>query len=170
MMPTRQNKGAIMLKIGDKMPDFELPNQDNQIVHVSDFRGKKIVLFSFPMAGTAECTRQACIYRDTYSDFSKYNAIVLGISSSSIEALRTWRVKHGFPYILLSDTRHVVLEMLGVWGQKIAGSFVLPLAQRAYWVVNETGIIDDMQIGVRAEESVELSLNFVEKSQSANNS
>jgi len=148
------------------MPDFELPNQDNETVRLSDFRGKKVVLFAFPMAGTPECTKHACIYRDTYEDFAQNNTVILGITGNPTAALRKWRDHHNFPYDLLSDNRHEVLDQLGAWGQPIVAGIELPLAKRSFWVTDEEGTIIEAQIGIDAAKSVQASLAFIQETAS----
>jgi peroxiredoxin Q/BCP len=146
-----------------KAPDFALPNQDNKIVRLRDFRGFKVVLFSFPQAGTPECTRQACAYRDAYARFTRSHTMVLGITSSRLSLLREWREANQFPYDLLSDKHHDTLKRLGAWGHDL-GLFELPFARRGYWVIDEQGYIQHQNIGLSPLETVEQSLAHVENS------
>lgn len=159
---------CMAVDIGDKAPDFALPNQYDQIVRLTDFRGFKLVLFAFPRGGTPHCTEQACAYRDAYKRFQYSGAMVLGISSTSVDKLRDWRENHNFPYDLLCDNNHDVLEQYGAWGYSLAGVVQLPMAKRSYWVIDEDGFIEDMAIGIGTVESVEQSLAFV-KDNSSNN-
>lgn len=153
-----------MLTVGDKMLEFELPNQNGKITRLSDFQGRKIVLFAFPKASTPNCTRQACTYRDTYDEFTEHNAVILGITSNPINALRKWRDYHNFPYDLLSDSNHAVLDQLGAWGQPIIAGIALPVTKRSYWVIDEEGIIRVARRDVDAKKSVHESLAFIQKS------
>lgn len=162
-MKSYLQKGKYMLRVGDKIPDFELPDQDEKIIRFSDYRGKRVVLFAFPKAGTRGCTKQACVYRDTYEEFEQNNTVILGITSNPAKALRKWRDHHNFPYDLLSDTRHEVLDELGAWGQPMIAGIELPMANRSYWVIDETGIIIEAQVGVNPEKSVYESLNFIQQ-------
>ncbi|MCA9912939.1 MAG: peroxiredoxin, partial [Anaerolineae bacterium] len=107
-----------MPAVGEKAPDFELPNQDGEMVKLSDFRGKRVLLFAYPKAGTSGCTTQACGLRDEFPRFEAANAIILGISPDEPKALRKWKDKEQLPYDLLSDPEHKVLEEWGVWGEK----------------------------------------------------
>jgi peroxiredoxin Q/BCP len=149
--------------IGDKAPNFALPNQYNRTVRLTDFKGFKLVLFAFPRGGTPQCTEQACAYRDAYKRFQYSGAMVLGISSTSVDKLRDWREEHSFPYDLLCDKGHDVLSQYGAWGYSLAGVVKLPMAERSYWVIDEEGIIKDMAVGIGTVESVEQSLAFVEE-------
>lgn len=106
------------LKIGDMAPAFELQNQDGQLVKLSDFRGKKVILFAYPKASTPGCTTQACGFRDQFPKVSAANVVVLGISPDSPKEQKRWKERENLPYDLLCDTEHSVLEAYGVWGEK----------------------------------------------------
>ena len=149
-----------MLKSGDIAPDFELYNQDDELVRLSDYRGQKVVLFTFPRAGTLDCTRHAAIYRDNFHCFQASNTMVLGISSNTTDILRIWREKGNFPFDLLSDTSHGVLKQLGVWGQDKIGFIQIPAAKRSYWLIDENGIIQAMKIGIKPDEGIAEALAF----------
>lgn len=108
-----------MLQIGDRIPDIELPNQANETIQFSDYRGKKIVLFAFPMAGTPDCTRQACTFRDMQELYAELNTVVLGITGNPVAVLRKWHKFHNFHYDLLSDSQNILLDELGAWGKPV---------------------------------------------------
>lgn len=156
-----------MPTIGEPMPDFALPNQDGQTVRLSDFRGKKVVIFAFPQANTGGCTAQACAFRDEMPTIEAGNAVVLGLSSDPQPALKSWKKDRNLPYDLLSDTDHQVLETLGAWGIPVFGVIKLPRALRSYWVIDENGILIDMQVGVGPKASVEKALHALNTHQSA---
>ena len=99
-----------MPDIGEQAPDFELKNQNGQTVKLSDYRGKKVVLFAFPKAGTSGCTTQACGLRDEFPQIESANATVLGLSPDMPEELLKWKQDENLPYDLLSDPDHAVLE------------------------------------------------------------
>ena len=107
-----------MPAVGEKAPDFELPNQDGEMVKLSDLQGKRVVLFAYPKAGTSGCTTQACGFRDNYPKIEAGDAIVLGISPDEPKALKKWQEKEALPYDLLSDPEHEVLDAWGAWGEK----------------------------------------------------
>jgi peroxiredoxin Q/BCP len=143
-----------MLKIGDAAPEFALTNQDGEIVRLSDYRGKKVVIFAFPKAGTLGCNNQACEFRDEFPTLESRNAVVLGVSADSPAELLSWKMAKKLPYDLLSDRDHTMLQAYGAWGMGI-GIIKLPVITRSVWVIDENGIIIDMEIGVGPKASVE---------------
>ncbi len=150
-----------MPAVGEKAPDFELPNQDGKPVKLSDFRGKKVVLFAYPKAGTSGCTTQACGFRDEFPRIDAANAVVLGISPDEPEALRQWKAKEGLPYDLLSDPDHTVLEAWGAWGEKSMYGKTYMGVIRSHWVIDEDGTIADEQIKISPKDSVEKATAFL---------
>ncbi|HYO87540.1 MAG TPA: peroxiredoxin, partial [Candidatus Limnocylindrales bacterium] len=107
-----------MPAVGEQAPDFQLVNQDGQTVKLSDYRGKKVVLFAYPKAGTPGCTTQACGFRDEFPKLTAANVVVLGISADAPRDQLKWKQKEELPYDLLSDPEHAVLEAWGAWGEK----------------------------------------------------
>ena len=99
-----------MPKTGEMAPDFELLNQNGEAVKLSDFRGRKVLLFAYPKAATPGCTTQACGFRDNFARIDSANAVVLGLSPDEPAALAKWIEKEGLGYDLLSDPEHQVLE------------------------------------------------------------
>ena len=143
-----------MPNAGEKAPDFELPNQDGKMVKLSDFRGKKVILFAYPKADTSGCTIQACGFRDNFPKIQADNAIVLGISADEpIDNLK-WKQKLGLPYDLLSDVDHKVLEQWGAWGEKNNFGKTYIGIIRSHWVIDEKGNIADEQIKISPEDSI----------------
>ena len=144
-----------MPAIGQAAPDFELLNQDNQPVRLSDFRGKKVVLFAYPKAGTPGCTTHACGFREQFPKLTAANVVVLGISADTPEDQLKWKQEEKLPYDLLSDPNHAVLEVWGAWGEKVNyGRKYLGII-RSHWVIDEQGVVVDEQIGISPEKSVE---------------
>lgn len=141
------------VQVGAAAPEFTLPNQDGQMVRLSDFRGRKVVLFAFPKAGTPGCTTQACAFRDEFPAFTSTNAVVLGISADTPADLKAWKQNKKLPYDLLSDERHTTLEQYGAWGMGV-GLIRLPVVNRSYWVIDEQGVIIAMQTGIGPKQSV----------------
>lgn len=144
-----------MPNAGKQAPDFELPNQDGTLVKLSDFRGKKVILFAFPKADTPGCTTQACGFRDSYPQVEAANAVVLGISADKPEDLKKWKDKVNLPYDLLSDTEKVVLDSWGVWGEKSMFGKKYMGVTRSHWVIDENGVLVDEQIKISPADSVE---------------
>ena len=99
-------------------PDFEAVDQDGNPIRLSDFRGRKVVLYFYPKADTPGCTKQACGIRDRRSDYEAAGAVVLGVSPDKPEKLRRFADKHGLPFTLVSDADHAIAERYGVWVEK----------------------------------------------------
>lgn len=150
-----------MPQVGEKAPDFELKNQDGETVRLSDFRGKKIVLFAYPKAGTSGCTTQACGLRDEFPRIEGANAIVLGLSPDQPADLLKWKQKENLPYDLLSDPDHAVLEAWGVWGEKSMYGKTYMGVIRSHWIIDEEGTVVDAQVKVSPTESVERATRFL---------
>lgn len=143
-----------MPKVGELAPDFELPNQDGKLIKLSDFRGKKVILFAYPKADTPGCTTQACGFRDNFPKIQADNAVVLGISADEPKDQLKWKQKQDLPYDLLSDVDHKVLEEWGVWGEKsMYGKTYLGIT-RSHWVIDEKGVVIDEQIKISPENSI----------------
>jgi peroxiredoxin Q/BCP len=150
--------------LNKQAPDFELVNQDGQKVRLSDFRGKKVVIFAFPKASTVNCTKQACAFRDQFLRLQAHNAVILGVGADTPDMLRAWKDNHKLPYDLLYDPDRVMLEKWGAWGTSIDIVKLLlkiPPIKRSYWVVDENGVLVDMQLGIGAIESVQQSLGTI---------
>lgn len=150
-----------MPRVGEQAPDFELLNQDGKPVKLSDFRGKKVILFAYPRAGTSGCTTQACGFRDSFPKIQTANAVVLGISDDPPKDNLKWKEKESLTYDLLSDESHQVLEAWNAFGEKkMYGKSYLGTI-RSHWVIDENGVVIDEQIGISPKDSVDLALTAV---------
>ena len=147
-----------MPAVGEKAPDFELPNQDGEIVKLSDLQGKRVVLFAYPKAGTSGCTTQACGFRDNYPKIEAGDAIVLGISPDEPKALKKWQEKEALPYDLLSDPEHKILDAWGAWGEKSMYGKKFMGVIRSHWIIGADGTIEDEQIKISPKKSIEQAL------------
>ncbi|MDX1994391.1 MAG: thioredoxin-dependent thiol peroxidase [bacterium] len=150
-----------MPNIGELAPDFELPNQDGKLVKLSDFRGKKVILFAYPKAGTSGCTTQACGFRDEFPKVETANAVVLGISPDEPKEQLKWKKKENLPYDLLSDVDHSVLEAWGVWDEKSMYGRKYWGVTRSHWVIDENGVVIDAQLKVSPKDSVERAIQAI---------
>jgi peroxiredoxin Q/BCP len=154
-----------MVDIGQPIPDFELRNQDNQPVRLSDYRGRFVVIFAFPKAGTAGCTMQACSFRDVFPQIEAENAVVLGLSMDAPAELKSWHDQHRLQYDLLSDPDKEVITLLGAGDNSLFGLIPMSGAKRSYWVIDQQGTLVDMQIGVTPQGSVEKALKALRAAQ-----
>ena len=130
-----------MLETGTLAPDFTLESDGSGPVSLSDFRGKKVVLYFYPKDDTPGCTTEACSFRDDYSEISAAGAVVLGVSPDSIKSHRNFKNKYELPFLLLSDPDHKVADMYGAWGPKqMMGKSYVGII-RSTFVINEAGQI-----------------------------
>ena len=124
------------ISVGDKAPEFQLQDQDGRKVALADFRGRKaVVLYFYPKDETPGCTKQACSFRDSYEDFSKVGAEVLGISGDSVEAHKAFAEHHRLPFTLLADVGNTTRKAYGV----PATLWVLP--GRVTYVIDKQGVV-----------------------------
>ena len=107
-----------MLEIGMKAPDFTLNDQNGNAVSLSDFLGKKVVLYFYPKDNTPGCTRQACAFAGTYQQFAEKNVVVIGISRDSVASHTKFAQKYDLPFRILSDPELQAIEAYGVWQEK----------------------------------------------------
>ena len=150
-----------MPNVGQVAPDFELQNQEGKTVHLSDYRGKKVVIFAFPKANTGGCNAQACAFRDELPRMESQNAVVFGVSTDSVETLKGWKQSKKLTYDLLSDPKHTFLEAWDAWGIPVLSIIKIPIAMRSYWVIDEEGKVIASQVGVGPSDSVEKALKAV---------
>jgi peroxiredoxin Q/BCP len=151
----------MMPQVGEKVPDFELLNQDGEKVRLSDFHGRKVVLFAFPKAGTPGCTTQACGFRDAFPKIEIANATVLGLSPDQPKDLLKWKQKEQLPYTLLSDPDHQALETMGAWGERSMYGKKYMGVIRSHWIIDEEGTLVDAQIKVSPTDSVARAVEFL---------
>jgi peroxiredoxin Q/BCP len=132
------------LKIGDKAPDFTTNDQDGNRISLSDFKGKKLVLFFYPKASTPGCTVEACNLRDNYERFQALGYEILGVSADSEKRQSNFRNKFKFPYPLLADKDKTVINAFKVWGPKKFMGRTYDGIHRTTFVIDESGIIEDV--------------------------
>lgn len=128
------------LKVGDLAPDFSLPAENGETVTLSDFRGKRVILYFYPADDTGGCTMQACGFRDLYPQIEEQNGVVLGVSSDGIESHRKFKTKYSLPFLLLADEEMKVAVLYGVQKAKLWG-IPLPFKERTHFVIDEAGRI-----------------------------
>jgi len=147
---------------GDLAPDFALPTENGQTVKLSDFRGKRVILYFYPADDTSGCTKQACAFRDAYPTIEEQNGVVIGISPDGAASHRKFRTKYNLPFILLSDEDHAVAESYGAWGEKSMYGRKYDGIIRSHWVINEQGRVVDAQVKVKATDSAPLALEHLQ--------
>ena len=130
------------LKVGDKAPNFTVNNQDGNPVSLSDFKGKKLVVFFYPKASTPGCTAEACNLRDNYRVLQDKGFELLGVSADSEQRQANFKNKYSFPFQLLADTDKVVINSFGVWGEKKFMGRVYDGIHRKTFVVNKKGFVE----------------------------
>ncbi|MBR5249010.1 MAG: thioredoxin-dependent thiol peroxidase [Bacteroidales bacterium] len=133
-----------MLKIGDKAPYFEVPNQDGELVRLTDFAGKKLVLYFYPKDSTPGCTAEACDLRDNYERFISQGYAIVGVSKDSQNSHKKFIEKYALPFPLLSDVSTQLLQAYGAWGpKKFMGRDMIGTLRKTF-VINEEGLIEDI--------------------------
>ena len=108
-----------MLEVGVKAPDFELPDQNGKIHRLSDYTGKKVILYFYPKDNTAGCTKQACGFSERYPQFTEKGAVILGVSKDSVSSHKRFEEKYGLTFTLLADPERKVIEAYDVWKEDI---------------------------------------------------
>ena len=142
-----------MLEIGTKAPDFTLPDQNGVLRSLSDFRGRKVVLYFYPKDMTSGCTKQACGFAELYPQFTERGAAVIGVSKDSVASHKKFEEKYGLPFTLLSDTEREVITAYGVWKEKKNYGKVTMGVVRTTYLIDEDGVI------IRAFEAVKAADN-----------
>jgi len=150
------------LRPGDEAPDFELADQSGNKVRLSEFRGRKVLVYFYPRAGTPICTRQACAVRDAAPDLEMLGLTVLGISPDPPERQHRFDVKHRLGYPLLSDVRHNVAEAYGVWGTRSIFGIKHRGIIRSAFVIDEDGKVLKTHYKVGARETPMLGIEALE--------
>ena len=131
-----------MLKEGMKAPDFTLPDKDGNMVSLSDFTGKKVVLYFYPKDNTAGCTRQACAFAVVYDVYRANEVPVIGISKDSVKSHKGFADKNDLPFILLSDPEMEVIKAYDVWQEKkMYGKTSFGVVRTTY-IIDENGVIE----------------------------
>ena len=137
-----QRKENIMLTAGTKAPDFTLHDKDGNSVSLSDFAGRKVVLYFYPKDNTPGCTRQACAFAAAFEEFKSIGAVVVGVSRDSEASHRKFAEKYELPFVLLSDPELEVIKTYDVWQEKKNYGKVSFGVVRTTYVIDENGVIE----------------------------
>lgn len=129
------------LKVGDKVPMFSASDQDGNTVSLADYIGKKLVVFFYPKASTPGCTMEACNLRDHFEELRAQGYELLGVSADSQKRQSNFRDKYNFPFPLLADEDHTVLNIFGVWGPKQFMGRKFDGIHRMTFVLDENGVV-----------------------------
>ncbi len=148
-----------MLEIGTKAPDFTLPDQNGVEHSLSEYLGKKVILYFYPRDNTAGCSKQACGFGDLYPQFEEKGAVVVGISKDSVASHKKFEEKFGLPFTLLSDTEKTVIQAYDVWKEKKNYGKVSMGVVRTTYLIDEEGTIIKAFGKVKAADNPQQMLN-----------
>ena len=152
-----------MLEAGMKAPDFSLPDKEEHVIHLSDFLGKKVVLYFYPKDNTPACTRQACAFAGSYEKFRAKDVVVIGISKDSTASHRKFAEKYELPFILLSDPELQAIQAYDVWKEKKLYGKVSMGVVRTTYVIDEQGIIEKVMPKVKPDTNAAEILAYLEE-------
>ena len=140
-----------MVVEGESAPDFELLNDEGEVVRLSDLRGNPVVLYFYPADDTPGCTTQACGFRDAYETFRQRGAIVLGVSPDDVASHARFKRKYQLPFTLLADPGHEVAEAYGVWGEQTWNGETFLGVSRSTFLIDPDGKVAKTMVGVNPE-------------------
>ena len=144
-----------MPEIGKKAPSFTLPDGKGKKISLADYKGKKVVLYFYPKDMTSGCTQEACDFRDSFPNFSKLKATVIGVSIDSVESHKKFAEKYNLPFTLLSDDKKEVVEKYGVWKEKSMYGRKYMGIERTTFIIDEEGKIKNIFPKVKVAGHVE---------------
>ena len=153
--------GGIMLEVGTKAPDFNLPDQNGNVHSLSEYKGKKLILYFYPKDSTPGCTKQACGFSEMYPLFVEKGVEIIGISKDSVASHKKFEEKNGLGFTILSDTELTAINAYDVWHKKkMAGREYMGVVRTTY-LIDEEGIIIKANDKVKAEKDPENMLGEV---------
>lgn len=142
-----------MLETGIKAPDFTLPDQNGENRSLSDYRGKKVILYFYSKDMTSGCTKQACAFGELYPQFEEKDAVVIGVSKDSVASHKKFEEKYGLPFTLLSDTELSAIQAYDVWKEKNNYGKITMGVVRTTYLIDEDGVITKAFGKVKAAEN-----------------
>lgn len=152
-----------MLQIGDKAPDFALQDKDGRLVRLSDFAGKRVVLYFYPRDNTPGCTRQACAFARTNDDFQARNTVVIGVSKDSAASHLKFAQKYQLPFVLLSDPELQAIQAYGVWQEKKLYGKVSMGVVRTTYLIDAQGCIEKVMPKVKPDTNADELLAWLDQ-------
>ena len=142
-----------MLEKGTKAPEFSLPDENGEIRNLSDYKGKKLILYFYPRDNTPGCTKQACGFADLYPQFSEKGVEIVGISKDSVASHKKFKEKYSLPFTILSDTELQTIQAYDVWKEKkLYGKTSMGIVRTTY-LIDENGVIIKAMDKVKAAEN-----------------
>lgn len=150
-----------MLEIGTKAPDFTLQNQEGKEVRLSDFAGKRVVLYFYPRDNTPGCTRQACAFAQNFEGFRSQDVAVIGISKDSVASHQKFAQKYNLPFILLSDPELQTIQAYGVWQEKKLYGKVSMGVVRSTYIIDPQGMIEKVMPKVKPDTNASEILDYL---------
>ena len=150
-----------MLEVGTKAPNFTLQDKHGSLVSLSDFQGKKVVLYFYPKDNTPGCTREAVAFAASYEGFKSRDVVVIGISKDSVASHLRFAQKYDLPFLLLSDPELQAIQAYGVWQEKKLYGKVSMGVVRSTYLINEEGIIEKVMPKVKPDTNAAEILTFL---------
>lgn len=144
-----------MLEAGMKAPDFSLMDQHENAIKLSDFLGKKVVLYFYPRDNTPGCTRQACAFAQSYDAFRNKDVVVIGVSKDSVASHQKFAEKYNLPFVLISDPELKAIQAYGVWQEKKLYGKVSMGVVRSTFIIDEKGMIEKVMPKVKPDTNAE---------------
>jgi thioredoxin-dependent peroxiredoxin len=151
----------VQLKEGDKAPDFSGINQDGKKISLSDFSGKKLILYFYPKDNTPGCTAESCNLNDNYNNWLGRGFDVVGVSPDSVESHRKFREKFGLKFDLIADTDKEILQAYGAWGEKSMYGKKYMGVLRTTFIIDENGIIEEVFEKVETKDHTKQIMNKI---------
>ncbi|WP_419883210.1 thioredoxin-dependent thiol peroxidase [Peribacillus sp. B-H-3] len=153
------------MKIGEKAPDFKLNASNGEVISLSDFAGKYIILYFYPKDMTPGCTTEACDFRDQHEQFKELDAVILGISPDPVDRHMKFIEKHGLPFLLLADENHEAAEAYDVWKLKKNFGKEYMGIERSTFLIDQQGILIKEWRKVKVKGHTEEALEYLRKTE-----
>lgn len=144
-----------MLKVGDKVPDFQGVDQDGKTIKFTDYKGKKLIIYFYPKANTPGCSAEGCSLRDNYDALQKEGYQIIGISKDPVEKQKVFHDKYSFPFPLIADVDKKIIETFGAWGKKKFMGKEYEGILRFTYLIDQKGIVSQIYTKVKTKNHAE---------------